>query len=422
MRGRPDSGSSRFIPGKPVTPTSEIFPSTIPFAGQSKVFSQLELSPAGGQRDLNESWTNAAGQAGVLNDMAISKAARWLDLLAYLLQHRFPVSREQIFEHVRGYDGGSDATRRQRFERDKRDLKALGVELMTRSIPHEAGSEQAIGYRLRGTGVYLPYFELLDQPETDRPYRGLARMSLSAEELALLDRATRRLSQQPGTPLAEPAAGVRRKLGFDLPFAADAAERVLAVPIPDEGRRALAVLQGATSERAAVRCRYYSIGRDEESTREIEPYGLMFQWSHWYAVGRARDRDAVRVFRVDRMKSAERLTGPEAQFDPPATFDIREYMDRAPWELGEGPAVDAVVRLEFPDWIWVRNRGLARINPEGGDRGPAVAEMAVRDEAAFLRWALTMGSRVTIERPHSMARKLDLLRQQVAALYTDGTK
>lgn len=35
--------------------------------------------------------------------MSQAKAARWLDLLAYLLQHRFPVTREEIFAHVGEY-------------------------------------------------------------------------------------------------------------------------------------------------------------------------------------------------------------------------------------------------------------------------------------------------------------------------------
>lgn len=350
--------------------------------------------------------------------MKATKAARWLDLLAYLLQHRFPVSRDQIFGHVRGYAEGDPAARRQRFERDKRDLKALGIDLETVSIPAEAGSDAAIGYRLASAGMYLPYFELLDQPSDEQPYRGLPRISLTGDELAVLDRATKLLAQQEGAALAPAAVSARRKLEFDLPFSAESVEQVLAVPIPDEGQRALAVLQGAAAERAAVRCRYYSIGRDEEEVREIEPYGLMFQWSHWYCVGRARDRNAIRVFRVDRMKAAERLDE-AAPFAVPTDFDMRAYMGRPPWELGEGPTEAVVVRLAFPDWVALRNRGLGRITTPDGDTGAAVVEMDVRDRDALLRWALTMGQRLVVERPTELAVMLAELRREVAALYTD---
>jgi predicted DNA-binding transcriptional regulator YafY len=49
-----------------------------------------------------------------------------------------------------------------------------------------------------------------------------------------------------------------------------------------------AILRQAVEEQRAVRCRYYSIGRDAEQQRVIEPYGLMLSWGHWYCVARSR--------------------------------------------------------------------------------------------------------------------------------------
>ena len=48
--------------------------------------------------------------------MSQAKTARWLDLVAYLLQYRYPVTREQIFERVSGYldeDKEDDSTARE---------------------------------------------------------------------------------------------------------------------------------------------------------------------------------------------------------------------------------------------------------------------------------------------------------------------
>ncbi|MGE0441427.1 MAG: helix-turn-helix transcriptional regulator [Gemmatimonadales bacterium] len=349
--------------------------------------------------------------------MSQPKTARWLDLLAFLLQHRFPVAREQIFAAVAGYREGEPSAIRQRFERDKKELKALGLEIETIEVRRQAGTEDGTGYRLKEAGVYLPYFELLAEPAAERPYRGLPRIALSADELAILDRATRRLAGHPDPALADAAAAARRKLEFDLPFPPEEVERVLAAPIPDEGRRALAVLQQATADRRAVRCRYYSISRDEESDRVIEPYGLLFYWSHWYCVGRSRERDALRVFRLDRMKSAEVLSGPEAAFEVPAGFEVRSFARRAPWELGEGEAAVVRVRLDFPEWIGLRNRGLGRITLTGAENEAAEVELEVRDQSAFLRWALTLGKRITVLSPPEVAEALGNVRRQVAALY-----
>jgi len=350
--------------------------------------------------------------------MMTTKTARWLDLLAYLLQHRFAVTREQIFSQIRGYEGGGESARR-KFERDKDELKRLGVEIETVPIANHASNEPAVGYRLAVTGIYLPYFELSEGPAREAPYRGLARMTLSARELQVLDRATRLLAQQGDHPLATAAKAARRKLEFDLPLAAEEVERVLGLPIPEEGRRALATWQGALADRVAIRFRYYSMERDVDEALTVEPYGLLFQWSLWYGVGRVRGESGIRVCRIDRMRRAERLE-PAESVTVPDGFDVRAWAGRAPWELGEGQEVPVRVRFEFPESNWVQNRRLGRPVGEAGPSAALMFEFPVRDRAVFLRWVLTFGDRARVVAPESVATALGELRREVAALYDDG--
>jgi predicted DNA-binding transcriptional regulator YafY len=356
--------------------------------------------------------------------MSTAKTARWLDLLAYLLQHRFPVTREDIYTHVHGYADGDDAARRQRFERDKRELKEQGIEIETVTLPRrlQEGDEPVAGYRLAPAGAYLPYLELTDAPASaaDKPYRNLATVPLTKHELAILDRATRRLAQLGDSPLAEAAASARRKLSFDLPLDPDTVERVLALPLTEKGRRALAILQQAVAERFPVRCRYYSIHRDEESERIIEPYGIMFQGGHWYLVGHPRDRDDVRIFRVDRCRDVALLPN-EPRCEPPPGFDIRRYLGRAAWDLGADPPVTVTARFEFPEWRWVAAQRLGTLvdAPDDPAATEATLEFAVRDRAAFLRWALGFGKRIEIRAPVDLAEALGSLRQAVAAKYAE---
>jgi predicted DNA-binding transcriptional regulator YafY len=343
------------------------------------------------------------------------KTSRWLDLVAFLLQHRFPVTREQIFQKVGGYDGAAETARR-KFERDKDELRALGVEIQTVPIPNAAGDEPATGYRLRPRSTYLPYLELLDAPATDRAYQGLGHIALTHDELEILDRATRAMVEQRDTPFAAAAASARRKLAFDLPLSTDAVERILALPIPEHARQALAVLQDAVTDRAAVACQYFTMSRRTEAERELEPWGLLFQWGRWYCVARARDRDEPRLFRVDRMKNVRRLPGPTPQFDLPDDFHVRTFAGRSPWEFGTGPATTSRVRFAFPESRWVANSGVGRVMGEEADRSLVFA-FEVRDTDAFLRWLLPFGRQAEIEEPAAMRQSLARLRADVAAMY-----
>lgn len=360
---------------------------------------------------------------GASKAMTTAKTARWLDLIAYLLGHRFPVTREDIYRHVSGYQGrsrdaaaGKESARR-KFERDKDELRALGIEIETVELPGSAGDEPQQGYRLKPSSFYLPYFELLSSSgPTDRPYLGLPHVALSDAEVRLLDRATRRLAARSELSLAEAAAAARRKLAFDLPLDDATAERVLSAPMPEEGRRALEVLQRALMDRTPVSCRYYSISRDSDEERTIEPYGLFFQWSHWYCVARARDRDALRVFRVDRMRDAAPLER-ELAFDVPSSFDVRSYLGRAPWELGSGPITTVRVRFAFPESRWVLNRRLGRPVEPLLDDGGAIMEFDTRDHSALIRWLLSLRGQAAVLDPQDVASELDDLRRRVAALY-----
>jgi len=64
----------------------------------------------------------------------ITKAQRWLDLVVFLLRHRLPVTVEQIMEAIPAYaadwaseDDTRRASVRRKFERDKDELRNLGI-------------------------------------------------------------------------------------------------------------------------------------------------------------------------------------------------------------------------------------------------------------------------------------------------------
>src|SRR5256714_14560572 len=312
------------------------------------------------------------GPSGGSRDEVVTKTERWLNLLAFLLDRTYPVPREEILSQVDDYKAdwlrGDDKTResvRRKFERDKKELKALGVviEPIRDKVMAEHAGQEVQAYRLKPRDFYLPYLEVRT-PKRARvpppPYY-LNTVTLDAGDLPILRRAAERVAALRDTPLGVAAASALRKLSFDLPeLGVSEEERAFPHALRPEVDQQFALLRQAVEERRAVRCGYYAIGRDTEEERVIEPYGLMLSWGHWYCVGLSRERNAMRVFRLDRMKHVALVAGDKTGFRVPADFRIGAYLDRAPWELSDEKPVTARVRIAFPQSRWVIGERLGK--------------------------------------------------------------
>src|ERR671929_147595 len=113
----------------------------------------------------------------------------------------------------------------------------------------------------------------------------------------------------------------------------------------------LGKLEGAISKQRTVRFRYWSIYRDEQEERTLNPYALLPENGSWYVIGRDLDRDDIRTFRVSRIRSDIRFaTRRERDFRLPAEFDIETYRGRTEWQFGDivGEATIEVA----PDTAW----------------------------------------------------------------------
>lgn len=357
----------------------------------------------------------------------LSKTERWLNLLAFLVDRRFPVPREEILSTVDDYradwTGGSDRAReavRRKFERDKAELRQVGIVIQPgpRKIYSPHADLEVEAYTLRPADLYLPYLELTGRrPAGERPYGALPTVTVRAEEFQVLRRAAEHVRLLGDSPLGASAASAVRKLSFDLP-GLDGGEGELAFTAPTDAAFAqvFEVLRAAVEQRRPVTCRYYAIGRDSEASRVIEPYGLMLSWGVWYCVARARDREAMRVFRVSRMRDAVLEAG-APRFHVPDDFSVRDYLDRAPWELSEAPAVEARVRIAFPHSRWVMAEGLGEVVEPADESGGAVFSYQVRQPEAFVRWLLPFGTQATVLGPAELRERVAAESARVRALY-----
>jgi predicted DNA-binding transcriptional regulator YafY len=234
---------------------------------------------------------------------------------------------------------------------DPRTVRHYVARLQELGIPVVADRGRAGGYRLR-PGFKLPPLMFGDDEAL-------------AVTLGLL--AVRRFGLLPGgTGVDGALAKLDRVLPHTLRERLRAADRTLAFAGDPEGARmaarepvrdrVLLALSDAARDGHTVRARYRS-WRGEASERAIDPYGLVFANGRWYLAGHDHLRQAVRVFRVDRVAGVEAT---RERFEPPPGFDAVAHVERSlarvPWRWR------VTVLLDLP-----AHRARQRVPPSVGE-------------------------------------------------------
>jgi proteasome accessory factor B len=278
--------------------------------------------------------------------MSRRKTERLLNLVVCLLATRRYLSAEQIRQAVPGYPDGTEAFKRM-FERDKEELRELGIPLETGSD----GDEEA-GYRIQRQAYELPEIQL------------------SPDEAAVLGLAARVWQR---ASLAEAASGALLKLRAAGVDTAEAASLGIE-PRVDTHEPSFPDLWSAVRDRRPVTFDYQGVGRSAPQRRHLEPWGVVSRRGRWYVAGHDRDRGQVRVFRLSRILGEVTADGPAGTVVVPEDADVREIVTS-----NSNPAPDrrtATVRLRRDAAHGIRRWAT---DIQAGDGGWDVAELGFAD-------------------------------------------
>lgn len=217
------------------------------------------------------------------------KSERLVNLTIALLSTKRYLTKSEIFSKVAGYSGDAESKDRM-FERDKDDLRSLGITIELGSF--DPLFEDEAGYRIKPESYAL---QLRD---------------LDATSVALLSQAARLWREAALGDSAQSGLQKLKGLGIDSDIDAviDLSTSVQSTPeqLPD--------LIEAITERRKVSFEYKSADLSSE-LRTIEPYRLSNSRGYWYLIGRDCDRKAIRTFRVDRLNSAVTVKGSAGSFE-----------------------------------------------------------------------------------------------------------
>ena len=322
------------------------------------------------------------------------KLIRQLSLISYLMAERRPVTALEIRRDVEGYSAMNEDAFARRFYADRSELDSLGIAL-TVEQPVDGVAEQE-NYSLRPENFHLPAIAFTD-----------AELAALQTALSLLDGefayaeplrlALQQISWGRPNPLRAPEQRARRARRSRHPPAATTS--------PSASRRSRPRSSATRRSRSTTtRWRATTTG-----TRKVDPYHLLFQGGQFYLLGHAHERDALRVFRLSRIRGkVAYATKAEHDFQgPPEGFDPRAYANRADWQFGE-PSSTAEIRIsERIAWQIERHFGrFGEIRPAGTEQGDVVFATQYADRRQLAAWVLRLGEHARVLGPPELEREV----------------
>ncbi|GAA5181070.1 WYL domain-containing protein [Rugosimonospora acidiphila] len=327
--------------------------------------------------------------------MSRTRTERLVNLVICLLSTRRFLTASQIARTVPGYEHDLDDPRdheafQRKFERDKAELRELGV-------PLETGTSSVLdaepGYRIARRDYELP----------DIP--------LEPDEAAAVGIAARLWRHAGLAAAASSGLAKLRAAGVDVdPDATLGVEPVVTVDAAFEP------LTAAVRHRVAVTFDYRTPEDDAAASRRLQPWGVVCWRGRWYVVGHDLDRRAERCFRLSRIVGQVRRTGRPGAFEPPRDVDLITYV--ANWSGPVERSKRATVRIRPGRAAGVR-RWAEQISagPDGD-----VATLRYSEPEGLASWLVGYGADVVVLDPPEVREAAVARLREILAAHGDAPR
>jgi proteasome accessory factor BC len=319
------------------------------------------------------------------------KLIRQLSLISYLMAERRPVTAPEIRRDVEGYANMNEDAFARRFYADRAELEALGIQLNVEK-PADGVAEQE-NYSLPPENFQLPEIKFTD-----------AELAALQTALSLLDgefayaEPLRLALQQIAWGRANPLRAPEQR-SVALGITASAGGHDLS--------HRLAKIETAIFRRKTITFDYYTMERDSQEPRKVDPYQLLYQGGQFYLVGSSHERGAIRVFRLSRIRGkVAYATKAEHDFQRPADFDPRVYAGRIHWQFGDPVGTAEIWIAQRIAWQIERHFGRYGSLRPAGENGAAGHRILTTDYAnprQLVAWVLGLGEHARILSPPEVA-------------------
>lgn len=272
------------------------------------------------------------------------------------------------------------------FEVSERTITS-DLEMIRHRLNFELDSERGSGY----------FFRSMPQ---------LPAVAYSVPEALALVLAAQVGAQFAGIPQHDLASAIARLASVIPPELRRMVDRIGVGNDAEEDRllqQRLAVCSQAISLNRSLDITYTAASRDGELTaRRIDPYAVFPYIRSWHVVGYCHLRDDIRIFKVDRMRTAALA---HDHFDVRDGFDLAAFLSSG-WGLIRGvdaPLEEVVLRFRPPAARWVaEERWHASQRIEWQPDGTMLFRVTIRVTAEFQRWVFRYGRDVDVVAPSTL--------------------
>ncbi|RLV55619.1 WYL domain-containing protein [Aeromicrobium phragmitis] len=246
--------------------------------------------------------------------MAQRKTERLMNLFFLLLAANQYLTKDQIRASIADYRDSTPGAFERKFERDKDELRELGIAIETGS--RDPYFDDEVGYRIRRDDAELPD------------------LSFTREEAAVIGLAAQVWDSASLAGESATAVVKLKSIGVDI----DTDAMRMVEPRLSAHEPAFDDVLTAATRRIPIAFSYRKVD-GTESRREVEPWGLISVRDRWYLGGYDRDRRAPRLFRLARVISDVAHVGEPGSYLVPDGVNLRDLADA----LFPAPPTEAAV-------------------------------------------------------------------------------
>ena len=232
------------------------------------------------------------------------KIERLINLTIALLATKRYLTKSEIFNSVEGYEGTPE-TKERMFERDKDDLRSLGIEIEVGSFDPLFNDEA--GYKIKQEKYQ---FELGD---------------ISSTDVSLLSLAAEAWQEASFGDVAQKALLKLRSIGI----ASDEISIPGSVHKLNDGGQDLSLITKAIAQNQILNFAYLDSSM-KIFQRRVVPIALSTRSGYWYLTGVDQEIQEIRTFRVDRIQGEVSASEGPRDFETPVGFDASKALSHSP--------------------------------------------------------------------------------------------